>query len=162
MLLREAVKLTVFDGGLTLEKQLDFTGVDTDSTPEQLYQKLGLKPYRIKVAPIIDEVVDGKVAKKAGLKPGDKVLSAANQPIRDWDDLVKVVSTSPGKSITLVILRNGREMTFEIVPEAVDGPSGKIGQIGVVAKEDPSQRDSLRTKMRYDTIPAFSARQMAS
>lgn len=157
MLLGEPVKLTVFDGGLTLEKQLEFTGLATDSKPEEMYKKLGLKVYQPKVAPVIGEVVSGEVAEKAGLKVGDKILMIENQPIDDWSELVKIVSEHPGKPVSMSILRDGKEMTLNMVPKVVKGPKGPVGKIGAGVKIDNALYQSLTAEMKYGVMPAFTA-----
>ncbi len=68
---------------------------------------------------LIEEVIDGYPAKKAGLSHGDIIIKVNNRKVDDPNDLrLEVSTTQPGESATLVILRNGKEMTFKI--EVVD------------------------------------------
>jgi regulator of sigma E protease len=157
MLLGDSLKITVFEGGLTLEKELDFSGVPSDGKPEELYQKLGLKVYQPTVEPVIGKVLPGDVADKAGLKAGDTILFVAKQPVSDWEDVVKTVSEHPGIPLTMSIMRGDHEMTLQMVPKVVDGPKGKVGKIGAGVKIDKALFQSLSAEMRYGVVPAFSA-----
>jgi len=155
MLLRDPVKLTVFEGGLTVEKQLVFSSVSPDSKPEELYKQLGLKLYQPSVEPVIDEVVSGSPAEKAGLKKGDKVLLAAGHSVSKWQELVKVISEHPGKEMALVVLRDGKEITLHPVPRAEEGPNGPVGKIGAGVKIDKAVFESLRAKLQYGPLEAI-------
>ncbi len=149
MMLKEDVKLTVFDGGLTLEKQLRFDDVNINSKPRELFKQLGLSSYQPSIEPRISEVQSGSVAEKAGLQSGDKVLVAAGQKVGDWRELVEIVSDHPDQLMDMVILRNGQEKMLEIRPEPVEGPDGTIGKIGAAAEIKPSLYEPLRTTMQY-------------
>lgn len=157
MLLGQSVKLTVFEGGLTLERQLDFSGVSPDSKPEELYRQLGMKVYQPRIEPVIGKVVAGSVAERAGLQVGDKVLLAAGQPVNTWQELVEIIAAHPGVPLEMLVLREGRELTLRMTPEAVSGGDGKEGKIGAGVQIDTAQFDALRAEMQYAAGPALGA-----
>lgn len=157
MLLKEPVTLTVFEGGLTLEKQLQFSGIDASSKPEALFARLGLSVYQPSIAPVIGQVVRGSVAEKAGLKSGDKVLLAAGQPIDDWRELVQIIAGHPGQPLQLVVMRDGAEKKIELTPKPTAGPDGPVGKIGAGVRVEPGLFESMRAELRHDVLSAFPA-----
>ncbi len=87
---------------------------------------------------LIDSVVADRPAAAAGLARGDSVVAVAGRSITRWDELVDVISSSPGESVPVTVVRSGQRLELTVVPEltdAVDALSGapvKVGRIGVV------------------------------
>lgn len=91
-----------------------------------------LLPYR---EPILADVLGGSPAKRAGLRPGDRVLSAAGRPTETWYQLVEAIRSHPGKPLALVVQRDGRQLPITVTPNSVRGrdAAGKridVGQVG--------------------------------
>ncbi len=67
---------------------------------------------------IINEVLEKSPADKAGLKPGDIVLSVDGKRIRNAGDLRNRVGLLPiGQKVKMTVLRNGKEKRFTITVE---------------------------------------------
>jgi regulator of sigma E protease len=79
------------------------------------------------VNPIIKSVNAGEVADKAGLKPGDAVLSVNGQRLVFKEHLADAIAKNAGKPVDLLIRRAGEERHITVVPE----PRGDKGMIGV-------------------------------
>ncbi len=63
----------------------------------------------------IDAVLDDRPAKKAGLQAGDIIVELAGMPINDVYDYMEALSKcSKGQRAAVKVLRNGREMEFEV------------------------------------------------
>ncbi|HHS82991.1 MAG TPA: RIP metalloprotease RseP [Devosia sp.] len=94
--------------------------------------------------PVIEQVVAGSVAEAAGLESGDLVLSVDGFPVRGFSDFQRLVATSPERPVSIRVQRDGEEMNFTVVPQAVEitgrfGHPQRIGRIGVarsVSAED--------------------------
>jgi len=57
-------------------------------------------------------------ASKAGIMPGDKILSISGYKIRVWTDIRENVAISPDKELEMVVLRNGsEEISLHATPE---------------------------------------------
>jgi regulator of sigma E protease len=125
-----------------------------DQEQPDLFRGLGIAMYTPDVLPVASEIVSGSPAEKAGIKSGDKVLSAdgINMPL--WMDWVDYVRARPGIAIAVELERDGRLVSVELVPETVDEagqePFGRVG-MGVLPPEMPA--DMIR---RFDRGPVES------
>ncbi|WP_310600388.1 RIP metalloprotease RseP [Desulfobulbus sp.] len=64
----------------------------------------------------IGEVSVGSVADQAGLKPGDIIRSIDSVPTVSWIKVSERIKDSGGKAVTLVVDRQGKELTFTAKP----------------------------------------------
>ena len=81
-------------------------------------------------------------AKQAGLLPGDEVVGINGVRNLEWSEISPVLRASAGKQISLVILRDGSEISIDLVAatRTVDGEDrgfiGIVNKYGLV-KENP-------------------------
>ncbi len=66
--------------------------------------------------PVIGEISSGFPAGKAGIKPGDRIVSINGKPITHWAELEDVIHKS-GDNKDIVISRDGQELSFNIAPK---------------------------------------------
>ncbi len=84
------------------------------------------------ISPVIDQILQGSPAEKAGMKPGDKIISMNGQPIVTWPQLTESVTTEGPHPIHFVVLRNGKDVSLEITPSKTMDPNGQmVWAIGV-------------------------------
>jgi regulator of sigma E protease len=81
------------------------------------------------LAAAIGAVVPGSAAERAGLHPGDRIVSVAapgqaSRPMRWWGDLVGSISAHAGERLAIVVERGGAQRTFEVVPETEERSNG--------------------------------------
>ncbi len=74
-------------------------------------------------------------AKQAGLRDGDRILTADGADVADPDDLITVIRANPGKALTLGYVRDGKRMTA-----TVDVPSVTRGAISKGEDATPAAR----------------------
>lgn len=65
----------------------------------------------------VGSVVDGKPAAKAGVKVNDVVTAVDGKPVKRWEDLSGFIGEKKGKPVEISVLRDGKALTFLIVPE---------------------------------------------
>jgi regulator of sigma E protease len=68
---------------------------------------------------IVDKVVDGMPAQKAGLQHGDLIVAIDGQPIERWAQMQVIVSNSKGKALTFSVRRGGEILETRIEPEKI-------------------------------------------
>ena len=91
------------------------------------------KPEVIDNRAIIGEVVSGNSADKAGLKPGDEIISINNQNINKWIDLQTVLRPIPNTLIDVNIIRDDKELNFSFNTSSNFIPNQNgIDTIGVI------------------------------
>lgn len=77
----------------------------------------------------INRVVAGTPAEAAGLQPGDLVVSLNGQAVPYTDDFRRITQENLGKTISVVVTRDGRELRLSVAPR-VDPPKDQ-GAMGV-------------------------------
>ena len=97
-------------------------------------------------AAAVGAVVPGSAAERAGLQPGDRILSvagpgAAARQMSGWPDLVRAISSHPAERLALVVERDGRQERVEVVPETEVRSNGveneRRGVIGITPSWAP-------------------------
>ena len=92
-------------------------------------------------APVVGEVLAGGAAERAGLQPGDRVLSVDGRPVESWTALVAEVVAHPGRPARLSVQRgDGARLELVATPESVGG-AGRIGvgQSARVVRASPAE-----------------------
>jgi serine protease Do len=86
-------------------------------TPE-LTEALGLENEK---GALVSKVMPDGPADEAGVEHGDVIVEFDGQPIEDWNELPRVVAATPvGKSVKLVVVRNGKHKTLKVTVGALD------------------------------------------
>ncbi|TCP12146.1 regulator of sigma E protease [Crenobacter luteus] len=104
--------------------------------------QLGLSPIR--VLPVIGGIEAGGAAERAGLKIGDKLLSADGRRLASWEDWVATVSNSPGREIRVGVERAGKPLALTVRPDSRESDAGLVGRIGAAPTVDAAWRDAVR------------------
>lgn len=91
----------------------------------------------------IEKILPESAAEKAGLKAGDKIISINNKSVKEWIDVVSIVSKNPEKEVLLIVKRGNKTLQISAIPERKDNK----GFLGIQAKT---------TIKRLSPISAFS------
>jgi len=93
-------------------------GVQVTQVPREGYQDFGLKS---RTGAIVATVLPNGAASRSGMEPGDVIVQYNGRPVQNNDELVKmVVSTKPGTSVPIKVLRNAQEKTLNVTVEELD------------------------------------------
>ena len=118
-------------------------GVQVGPVDRELAEALNLdKP----VGALVSDVNPGSAAEKAGIEPGDVILEFNGEPIEVSGDLPPIVgSNPPGTEVDVLVSRNGKQKTFEVVLDAL--ASDEDGNISVASQgEAASNRLGLQVE----------------
>src|SRR4029079_11408724 len=86
--------------------------------PADALAEFGLKERRGALVAVVNP--NGPAA-KAGLEPGDIVLEFNGKAVRNRDDLVSsVVSTKPGSTVPVKVMRDKKEKTLNLTVEELN------------------------------------------
>jgi regulator of sigma E protease len=94
---------------------------------------------------VLDEVLPGTPADKAGLQSGDIITSIDGHPVLTWLQFVDAVHASEGHEIHVSIQRNGHDLPISVAPARQMDPDGKmVWQVGVLpGTQDYYERESF-------------------
>lgn len=63
---------------------------------------------------LVDQVVEGTAAHKAGIKPGDRIIRIDEDELADGRALMAYIAAmNPGEEITVVVMRKGKEVKLQ-------------------------------------------------
>jgi regulator of sigma E protease len=122
---------------------------------EKLYGRLGFKPWSPKIKPIINEVLPNGAALLAGLKKDDLIISADRTPIRDWMQWVDYVKQRPGITISLLVDRQGMQLTLPITPQSIQSGEGAEGKIGASVAMPEGLMESMTVEYALPPLEAI-------
>lgn len=107
---------------------------------------------RAYIPAVVDSVVPGRPAERAGLERGDSIVAVDGTPVRRWDEVTRRISTSAGEELALDVIRGGRNLTVRVTPELRSDTSDigtleEVGRIGAgatrtIARESMSLGES--------------------
>jgi len=130
-------KITKFDGVepqnvLDVNKHLFLRGItslevihedgnaETITIPEDIgsimWEKGVMEPFSARSIPVIDTVVAGSPAEKAGLLKKDKIITVNDSPVTYWQDFTTLIQQSENE-VNLTIERNGISENIVITPD---------------------------------------------
>ncbi len=82
---------------------------------------------------VVGIVEAGSPADKAGLKPGDQIVSIDGKEHPDWQAVQNDIMTSPGRQVNMTVNRAGKQMDVTITPERRGREeAGYIGALPVI------------------------------
>ncbi|NVM79894.1 regulator of sigma E protease [Duganella sp. SG902] len=85
-------------------------------------------------APVVQQVMPGSPAERAGLQPGDLLKSVDGVAVADGIAFIDIIRGAAGKTVQVQLERASQPLTISMVPQAEQAKSGKgtvtVGKIG--------------------------------
>ncbi|MFM9971049.1 MAG: RIP metalloprotease RseP [Burkholderiales bacterium] len=151
---RSEIDLEVLDRrGETIRKVLDLRQFDLEGLEGDPVARLGIRLYRPDA--VIGKAIPGGEAEKAGMRPGDRILSVDGKTIGTWDEFVLYVRSKADVSVRLRISNNSGESDLSITPRAVSERGKQIGRIGAEPALDEEETKNLYTTIRHGPIDSL-------
>ncbi|HBV98859.1 MAG: peptidase [Peptococcaceae bacterium BICA1-7] len=94
----------------------------------------------------VRDVLQGKPAAEAGIRPGDVITGIGGARIESWDMLSQSVAKSSGKPLDITVSRAGQEITIKNVIPYNDQGHYRIGVQPTLKKANPITAVVLGTK----------------
>lgn len=113
---------------------------------------IGIEPYIARKA-IVDNVVKGKPADLAKLKPGDQIIAINGQTVDRWETMQNIVAESQGKTLKFEIRRGKDTFVVDITPEETQerdelGVKHTVYRIGIVSTGSTLlEKDRMRIEL---------------
>ena len=126
-----------------------------DKEAPDLIEELGITLYQPRIDAVLEEVVEGSAAERAGLKAGDKILQADGVAVSGWHQWVELIRAKPEQQVSLQIERQGKTLDKVITPESIISEDGsEIGQAGVRVQM-PEWPEELIRRQQYSLVSAW-------
>ena len=125
-------------------------GVLIQEVSDEIAESLGMQVAK---GALVSSATEGGPAEKAGVKTGDVIIKFNDTQIKNMKELPKVVAGTPvGKSVPLVILRNGKKLTLNVI----------LGELELAEKENligQTSKKNVKSK-KYDKL-GFTAEELS-
>ncbi len=132
---RAAIPVRIERAGAEQTVELDTSALPDGSAEDRRFMTLlGLEIASGEV--LVGKMLPDSAGAAAGLKTGDRIVSIAGQTVNRSSQMIGTIRQNPGRPIGFVVRRGDDELSFDVVPAAVDSAdddaiNGKIGLIGV-------------------------------
>jgi len=133
-------------------------GVYIADVDKATQQALGLKD---KHGALVRQVENGSAADKAGIKPGDVIVSVDGTPVKKMHELpIRIARHKPGDRVRIGLVRNGKPMTMTVkvekMPE-IATTSGKPrkghANVGLLLRNlDRDLAETLQTRVKHGVV----------
>jgi len=154
---REPVRLEMMnERGHISVATLDLRDFPASEVETDALERVGLRLFRPPLEPVLGQVVSGSPASRAGLEPGDRIMSAGGKPVESWEALVAAVRARPGEPLALAVERDGIRRTVEVVPDEVSAGSERIGRIGAGPHVPASHTDRILIRVQHGPLESVA------
>jgi regulator of sigma E protease len=129
--------------------------------PNALLSGLGFDFWTPSYPVIVDEVVPGSPADRAGLEPGDHIVSVDGRPVRNYSGFIGEIAPRPDQTVALVIQRNGQRMDLQAaIGRGLNEAKKEVGQIGIKGRPPQfaavnPEIERMQTFHRYGPLEAI-------
>ena len=117
-------------------------------------ERLGVRFFRPDMPPVVGKVMAGSPGELAGFRQGDEIVAIDGVAVGTWHEFVLLVREAAGRTLQVELLRGGRIVAVDVVPEAVSERGKQIGRIGVAVAESRDAGREVRTFVRYGFLEA--------
>lgn len=99
----------------TTTHDIDLSNWHIDELNPDPLKSLGISPYQPEIPLVIGIIAKDSPAATSPLQLGDKIVSINNQKIKDWSEIIKIVSEHPEQTLTFTIVRQNKTLNLPVV-----------------------------------------------
>lgn len=152
---RRAVQVEIEREGATRQLTLDLSRIDGDIDESRAMRQIGLVPQQMLLPAVVGDVLADGAASRAGLKPGDRILSIKGRSVAYFDDIPRILGDHPhdGGALSVTVERQGGRLDIRLDPAWVPAEQGAGGRwmLGIQAERTPVPHDAV---LRYGPVAA--------
>jgi len=133
------------DSGSQTTRKLDLSDTLLLADEKDYFSKTGMGFWQPPHTTIINSVLEGRPAEKAGLLADDEVVSIDGNAVSSTKYFSDYINTNPGKQIDITVKRNGANKTLQITPQLmeIDGQQRVLIGVGLARKFDQKAVNDL-------------------
>src|SRR5215510_6211754 len=136
-------------------------GVTVGAIAREAVDEFGLKDRK---GAVVSSVSPGSAAARAGMEPGDVIVSYNGKPVSGRDDLVRmVVATKPNTTVPVRVIRDRKEKTVSLTVDELDlEAEGNLARGGGGRERDneTTQETSAGFGLSLSNLSASDARKL--
>ena len=134
-------------------------GAEAPDPTRALGLTLGIPPLQ----PSVGSLVEGGPATRAGFEVGDTIIEAEGQVISTWSQWVDLVRASPGRSLAVLVERDGQTIELTVEPRSTGASDAEVGSVGmgVVIPDIPENRIRRQGRNPFEALSAAIERTFA-
>lgn len=153
---QDFINITAYDPKTKQESihALNLTHWSLANNDENIIKNLGLEPLD-PITPIVGAVMPDYPAAKAGLLPGDQLLSIDGTPVSSRSQLMLELRDKYDRAVQLIVKRGDEKITILLTPQKKVQDGGQAtGFIGIQFQDQPWPESMVRVQ-RYAPGPAL-------
>ncbi|EMF7616572.1 sigma E protease regulator RseP [Providencia stuartii] len=136
-------------------KTVDLTAWQFDPEKQDPVLSMGIMPVSARIDPVISKVSPGLAGERAGLQPGDRIVSVNGETLDLWNPVTRLIRNSPNQPLKLAVERNNQIISLTLTPDSQNGKGGEqIGFAGVELSVLPLA-DEYRMVQQYGPFSAI-------
>lgn len=134
-------------------------GAEAPDPTRALGLTLGIPPLQ----PSVGSLVEDGPATRAGFEVGDTIIEAEGQVISTWSQWVDLVRASPGRSLAVLVERDGQTIELTVEPRSTGTSDAEVGSVGmgVVIPDIPENRIRRQGRNPFEALSAAIERTFA-
>jgi regulator of sigma E protease len=153
------VTVSRITGGQTKEFTTELFLSDPSKGEDFDVESLGLLPKQQDGPLMVEDVMPGNPAAKAGLQGGDGLVAINGQTVHNVQSVIAVLDESGSKPVTLLIDRNGRQFNLTVQPVWEDFPHEEPGyRLGFSPRLPPFRVEESPLPVAIKQSIAFNVR----
>jgi regulator of sigma E protease len=81
--------------------------------------------------PVVGDVMPNSAAARAGMEANDRIVDIDHQPIKTFEDIQRIVTVSPGKTLAVVVHRGDSDQQLTVQPDSREVGGKQVGMLGI-------------------------------
>lgn len=87
------------------------------------------------IGALVNDITPGGSADRAGIEPGDVILTFNDSPVETWNDLPPLVGANPpGTEVVVKVSREGKDKIFEVTLDALNSDGNEASADDAIAQ----------------------------
>jgi len=133
--------------------QRAYLGVYYREVDDQFAKDKGLKDVK---GIYVEDVVEGGAAALSGIKKADVIMKISDTPVNSKSEMLEVIGQhNPGDKISLMVIRDGKEVEVPVTLQSEDGTQAVIKDEKILIYGATFQRVSADERKRFNIEDGF-------
>lgn len=151
-----SVEVLLPSGNRVLRK-LDMSSLTAEDLDGDFMRVLGFTRFQVDAPAEVGRITSGGAAERAGLRSGDEIVKINDLPVRNVEQVIRLIRENPGRSLIVEIRRGDSAVSpIQLVPESVKEKDGSvIGRIGAALQPLQKEFAQYRVEVKYGVLDAL-------